>query len=69
MLEILLSFFKAYMELLHQIWETLVAWWDNICKKPEVEDVPVPLDPREKVHELDIDELSKVIYYFKPKQT
>lgn len=67
LLEVLWASVKTSMDLLYQIWVTLVGWWEDICKKPAAP-APVPLDPREKMHELDIDELSKIIYYFKPKQ-
>ena len=65
LLEVLWNSVKASMELLYQIWATLVAWWESLCKKPEVE--MEPLDPRETMHELDMAELSKIIYYYKPK--
>ena len=65
-LELLWNSVKASMQLAWEIWKKLVAWWQAPCPKAEE---TVPLEPREKVHELDIDELSKVIYYYKPKQT
>ena len=65
--EVLWASVKTTMDLVYQIWVTLVGWWENICKKPAEQ--PIPLEPREEMHELDIDELSKVIYYYKPKQT
>ena len=65
--EVLWASLKTTMELLYQIWATLVGWWERICKKQEVE--MEPLDPRQTLHELDMGELSKIIYYYKPKQT
>ena len=67
--EVLWASVKSSMELVYQIWKQLVTWWEAFCKKPEPAVEIEPLEPREKMHELDLKELSKVIYYYKPKQT
>ena len=66
-IEVLWNSVKASMQLAYELWKIVVAWWESLCKKPEVE--MEPLEPREKMHELDIAELSKIIYYYKPKET
>ena len=77
--EVLWTSVKSSMELVYQIWKQLVIWWEALCKKPEPEVEIAPLEPREQIHELDVaelnsphdmrEQLSKIIYYYKPKQT
>ena len=49
------------------VWEKAVAAWGAIVKwwwyEPEVE--LTPLEAREKIHELDMQKLNKIIYYYK----
>ncbi len=73
------------MDLLYDLWYRFCQWCEWLFgEPPEMPEAiplngvgggrsPLPLDPREKIHELDcplaldIAELSKVIYYYRPK--
>ena len=61
------------MDLLYDLWYRFCQWCEWLFGEPPEMPEPIPLDPREKIHELDcplaldIAELSKVIYYYRPK--
>jgi len=57
------------MDLLYDIWYRICMWCEWLFGEPPEMPEPIPLDPREKIHQLDLDiaELSKVIYYYRPK--
>lgn len=72
------------MDLLYDLWYRFCMWCEWLFGEPPEMPEPIPLDPREKIHDLevvggpcpltlanplaiDIAELSKVIYYYRPK--
>ena len=54
------------MEAVYSLWDKIVNFWRYLWGIPDAESyLPKPFEPRERVYDIDVAELVKVIYYKK----
>ena len=53
------------MQLLYDLWERVVDFWKYIWGVQDAEELTTPFNPRERIYDIDVAELVKLIYYKK----